>query len=332
MTPTSHIPSPVSRRELAPFKVGRLGLVGALGMAAATCALRTTPPVTAADPVHTAATSSTPSGAEPVAPGDPMQAGGAGGAGGEQKPGLAPLAAAEPLIEIEVADHGTAVVSLPLGATEARPVLVATHGNYDRPDWTCAIWRSIVADDGFVLCPRGVVRADSPSRSDPRFHYVTNLHLEREIEAALAALEDRFADYVAPPPHVFAGFSQGAIMGVPIIGRQPQWFDRAVLVEGGFDRWSRGGVEAFAAAGGKRVLFACGQWDCDRGAKTTGKWFESAGIESRVVFAKGAGHTYGGEVAELIAGAWSWVVAGDERWTSTTEAPPASEHPPTGSE
>ncbi len=248
--------------------------------------------------------------ADPAGPG-----GSAGGAppGGAANPGLPPLAAPAPLVELEVAGHGNAVVSLPLGATAPRPLLVATHGNYDRPDWTCAVWRDVVGDGAFVLCPRGVARPDPPAMNDPRYHYLTNQHLEREIEQALDSVRAAYPEHVAAPPHAFAGFSQGAIMGVAILGRRPEWFDRAVLIEGGFDRWSSAKVAAFAAAGGRRVLFACGQWDCQRGARTAIGWFEAAGLEARVVFAKGAGHSYGGAVAELIWGEWGWFFADDAR-------------------
>jgi len=249
-----------------------------------------------------------------------------GGAVGAASSGAAsrgppPLVAPAPLVELEVTGHGNAVVALPLGATTRRPLLVATHGNYDRPDWTCAVWRDVVGDDAFVLCPRGVARSDPPAMNDPRYHYLTNQHLEREIEQALDALRAAYPDHVAPPPHAFAGFSQGAIMGVAIFGRRPEWFDRAVLIEGGFDRWTSARVSAFAAAGGRRVLFACGQWDCERGARTVIGWFEAAGLEARVVHAKGAGHSYGGELSELIWGEWGWFVADDARWAARHPAP-----------
>jgi len=246
-----------------------------------------------------------------------LRAGSAGSGAGTaevERPGLAPLEAETPLVDLPVEGHGPAVVSLPLGATDARPVLVATHGNYDRPEWTCAIWRDIVDHDGFVLCPRGMVRGDSPSPGDPRYQYATNGRLEKEIELALQALTQAYAQYVSGPPYVFAGFSQGAIMGVPILGRRPEWFDRAVLIEGGYDRWTKAGAAQYAEGGGRRILFACGQWACDQGYKAAQPWFEVAGIESRVVSAKGAGHTYGGPVAGLIDEAWGWVVADDERW------------------
>ena len=42
----------------------------------------------------------------------------------------------------------------------------------------------------------------------------------------------------------------------------PARFPRLVLVEGGHDAWTRDAAKRFRAAGGDRVLFACGQPSC----------------------------------------------------------------------
>lgn len=68
---------------------------------------------------------------------------------------LEPLSSPSALVELPVPRHGPAVLSIPLGATSRRPVLVAAHGAGDRPEWQCALWRGIVKDRAFVLCPRG---------------------------------------------------------------------------------------------------------------------------------------------------------------------------------
>src|SRR6185369_8025401 len=94
-----------------------------------------------------------------------------------------PLEAEAPLVALPVEGYGAAVVSLPLGARGKRPVLIATHGNYDRPEWQCQVWREIIADQAFILCPRGVTRPDSPSADDIRFTYASNQSLERELDA-----------------------------------------------------------------------------------------------------------------------------------------------------
>src|SRR5262245_4169896 len=53
------------------------------------------------------------------------------------KGGLARLHAEEPFEWLEVEGHGDALLSLPLGTTRKRPVVIAAHGRGSRPDWQC---------------------------------------------------------------------------------------------------------------------------------------------------------------------------------------------------
>ena len=206
--------------------------------------------------------------------------------------------------------HGTAVVAVPVGATAPQPIVLATHGNYDHPEWQCSTWRGIVGPSGFVLCPRGIARPDSPSPDDVRFTYASNAALEVEIEAALAALRARFGAHVAEAPIVYAGFSLGAIMGVAIAARakHPGRYATMVLVEGGHDRWTPATARAFAGAGGKRVLFGCGQASCLLDAKRAAGHLERAAVATKIVGVKDAGHDYGGRVAREVQAAWPFVV------------------------
>src|SRR5690606_15835456 len=104
-----------------------------------------------------------------------------------------------------------AIVSLPLGATEKRPVVVALHGNYDRPEWQCEIWRGITGGFAFVLCPRGIPRAGAP-KSEDRWEYAGVDKTEKELVAGLEALAKRYPSWVDEGPVLFTGFSLGAIL------------------------------------------------------------------------------------------------------------------------
>src|SRR5205823_5127523 len=73
-----------------------------------------------------------------------------------------PALAGPPLVSLAVPGFSNAIVSVPIGTKRPMPLLLATHGNYDRPEWQCETWRQIIGDAGFVLCPRGVRRPDSP--------------------------------------------------------------------------------------------------------------------------------------------------------------------------
>ncbi len=232
---------------------------------------------------------------------------------------LPPLEA-EPLVSLAVKRHGTAVVSVPVGATGPRPVIVAAHGAGDRPDEQCRHWRAIVGDGAFVLCPRGFPINPHMPEGQTGFFYTTHHQLGDEVTAALAALAERFpwhADLAAP---LYAGFSQGAIMGALLLPGHPARFTRAVLIEGGyglFQEWNRFAARSFKRRGGERILLVCGRADCAARAAVSARYMRAEGVEARVVTAEGAGHTYLGAVAGEVASAFPWVVAGDARFTAT---------------
>jgi hypothetical protein len=239
-------------------------------------------------------------------------------------PLLAPLLAEGELVPLAVAGFRDAVVSVPLGATTPRPVVLALHGNFDRPEWQCDVWRGVTGGRAFVVCPRGIPRPDAP-RSLDRWTYGKGTDVRAEVEAALTALRARFEGYVAPSPVLYTGFSLGAIHGVGIVAGDANRYPRAVLVEGGHEGWTTARAKSYAAAGGKRILFACGQRACKNDATAAQKRLEREGIEVKVVYGGEVGHTYDGPVAAEVTRAWSWLVADDPRWTdraSTAENAP----------
>jgi hypothetical protein len=230
------------------------------------------------------------------------------------EPKLLPLAGVTEIVPLVVAEHRDAVVSVPIGATEARPVVLALHGNYDRPEWQCEVWREVTKGYPFILCPRGVSRREAPPGLD-RWTFGKPADVKREIDAALAALQVRFGDYIAPGPIIYVGFSLGAILGVGLVAEDADRFPRAVLVEGGQGGWSEARAKTYAAAGGKRVLFACGQRSCQTGSKGPEKLLGRLGVETKSVFGGDVGHVYDGRVADEVARALPWLVRDDPRWS-----------------
>lgn len=191
-----------------------------------------------------------------------------------------------------------------------RPVVVALHGNYDRPEWQCEVWRGVVGERAFIVCPRGVPRSDAPAAAD-RWTWNGLAETQREVDAALAALEVRYPERVRQGPHVLVGFSLGGTMAARIVTRRPELYSRAVLVEGGSDVWTLAVARRFLKGGGARILAACGQPDCFPRFKKLGWAFKTAGLPFRVVGSRRAGHTYGGDVAGAVAETWSWLVEDD---------------------
>jgi len=219
----------------------------------------------------------------------------------------------DPFVALEVAGFRPAVVSVPISTKQPRPIVLALHGNYDRPEWQCDVWREVVRGRAFVLCPRGIPRRGAPAAAD-RWEYASARAMKSEIEAAVAALRARFAEFVAEGPLVFIGFSLGAGYGAPLVQAQPELYSRAVFIEGGASAWSVGAAKRFAKAGGKRLILACGQAGCLTQVKQLGPALTRAGLDTRAGGSASAGHTYDGSVAQVVSDNWDWLIADDQRF------------------
>jgi hypothetical protein len=229
-------------------------------------------------------------------------------------PKAVPLAQAGELVALEVPGFLPAVVSVPLSARAAHPVAVAFHGNFDRPEWQCEIFRAVIGAHGFLLCPRGSARRDVPKQMD-RWEYASGPKMAAELEAALTALGERYGANVDPGPIVFIGFSLGAIYGAPIVQKAPARYPRGVFVEGGHGAWTVASAKKYAAAGGLRLFLACGQGPCLDKAKRTAPLLTRAGLPTQSGGSAKAGHTYDGAVSDSVRAAWPWLVEGDSRWS-----------------
>jgi poly(3-hydroxybutyrate) depolymerase len=233
---------------------------------------------------------------------------------------LQALTAEGPTLQLAVEGFRDAIVSVPIGARRRRPILIALHGNFDRPEWQCETWRDITKGFPFIVCPRGIPRRDVPAKWD-RWEYGSMDQTDRELEAGLASLRERFGPYIATGPVLFTGFSLGAILGVGILKRHPGKYGPIVFSEGGNEGWSITTVKKIAPPTGDagtflplRLLYACGQTDCVFKSKATAKIIERAGGQSRVVSGGNVGHMYDGPVAQAIAREWQWLIQDDPRW------------------
>jgi dienelactone hydrolase len=226
---------------------------------------------------------------------------------------LPPLQSDPAILPLVVDGFPDAVVSVPLGATSPRPVVVATHGMWDFPEGLCDDQRWIFRDRVWVVCPRG------RPMPDKTFRYDSADSLSREIDADLRALSARYPGYIDDHAMLYTGFSLGAILGVAIITRDPARFPRAVLIEGGEDKWTASMASRYAKGGGQRILFACGLRGRVPTAQQTAAMLVRAGVGARAVLGKlpDTGqfiHWYNGPIAEETRDAQPWLFEGDERW------------------
>lgn len=220
-------------------------------------------------------------------------------------------------MELELEGAKPAVVSLPLGSTTARPVLVATHGAGGRATTHCAMWRRIVGDRAFILCPRGTAMWPYDPPHESGYYYDGHPALAAEITKALAALVAAFEDRVDAERPMFAGYSQGANMGALILPTHEASFAQAILWEGGVgehQEWNIRASKRFFERGGRRVILACGRSECFAAADKTAQYMRRGGLLPRIVYVPTAGHTYAGELGERVKESFSWLIEEDERW------------------
>jgi predicted esterase len=213
------------------------------------------------------------------------------------------------ILKLDVPGYLAAVVWVPGGSTQrSKPVVLATHGAYDNPESYCPFWRKLVDDRAFVLCTRG------RRIQDTAFYYPDHFFVDRESAAALDALRARYGARIAPGTVLYAGYSQGAIHGAPLLQMRPQAFPRAVFIEGG-SSWNASTAARYRAAGGRRLLFVCGTTGCRTGATRAVGVLSSAGIEVEFLWVPSAGHDYPPEMGRRIAERLEWLVADDPRWS-----------------
>lgn len=257
---------------------------------------------------------------------------------------LAPLVAPRSSL-LPVSGFANAVLISPVGATRPMPLVVAVLGIGDTPESQCAVWRELVGQRAFVICPRFTphyvpvqaqasnpgqgllalllgLQGDQTPSADPNAGAVVQSgfrptevpDVEREIDAAVAALRSIFPKHVAKGPALYIGFSRGAFLGATLIAKTPFKYPRAILIEGGQSAWTVASAAAYAKGGGKRVLFACGQPSCVAESEPASQLLGRARVTPRIVHGEGEGHGYTGPVKEQVRAALAWLIEGDAAW------------------
>jgi predicted esterase len=195
-----------------------------------------------------------------------------------------------------------------------------THGAGGRPEPHCEFYASFVKDRAFILCTRG--RAMERHLPEPERGYFYDGHHElgKEVLAAIDAAEARWGIRLDHERAIFAGYSQGASMGLLFLHGKREHaarFGRAIFVEGGSADWNVALSRQMNEAGLTRVAIVCGQTSCKKTADQSVRYMAQGGLERSLRYAPGAGHTYGGPVATHVETAFAWLVEGDPRFSPT---------------
>jgi predicted esterase len=216
-------------------------------------------------------------------------------------------------VELPVPGFRAALLSLPLPKEQLQdePLVLAAHGAGDSAQSQCEVWREVIGTCGAILCITGTPIGPG---EDNGYFFRNHIELEKEVLAAVAALQAEFAEQIATTGGTYVSYSQGGTMGALMLGGHGALFSSLVLVEGGASDWTQRRAKQFTQTGGTRVLFVCGTAGCNRAAERSTRALANSDLTVRHLDVPGGGHAYWGSVAQAVAQIWPWVVEGDPRW------------------
>lgn len=249
-------------------------------------------------------------------------------------PEKAPRTVGERSTALAVDGYLPAVLISPDVDARPRPLLVVTHGAGDRPEPACAHYDELAAHQAFVLCVRG--RATNKHLPEPErgYFYDGHFELEKELVAARDALSRSHPGEVVSGGVLFAGFSQGASMGVLALehgAAEELGVTGLLLVEGGASQWNVAAAEKLGRAGVRRVALVCGTLRCLDDAKVSARWIERGGVEARVLYGAYAGHTLEGTMRGPVEEAFRWLAPRGEGIGSPASSDASPRTPGVGS-
>lgn len=226
------------------------------------------------------------------------------------------------LIELRDGKERLGFVSVPLGARESRPIMVAIHGGSDRPERACAAWRHVAEAYPFVVCPRGF------GGNDARLGWRTSSDTAQRVARAVAATKALFPSWVKETRAVvLAGFSMGGSQVALLARGDAQRYRRLVVGDSAHDPQPALTFSgAWLAGGGERAIFLCSTSGCEPSFRKAAHNVAALKGLARLNIAATQVHGLSEPVAQSMRRDWGWLVEGAEGW-ETYVAPTAATLP-----
>lgn len=203
---------------------------------------------------------------------------------------------------LDVPDVPPAIFVLP-DDTGPVPLLIGAHGAGGSPEWQCEWLSALTTATTARLCLRGLPLA----RGELAYYYPEHRSLGRWLAAALERVETDYGARLAAP-FIYVGYSQGATMGALAIQTSSHAIPHLLLIEGGLEGWTLRRSREFVRAGGRKIYFACGTHTCNARATKLTSTLRSAGLEVKLGYADGAGHTPLGAVEGFVREGLTWLL------------------------
>jgi predicted esterase len=138
-------------------------------------------------------------------------------------------------------------------------VLVYLHGRGGNPEMDCTKWAPVARDFGWILCPSGPEDRGGGARA-----WANNwIAAKNVVDSALAALREKFGRRVQLRGNTLIGFSEGAFAAMNIGVREPEVYNRWLILAANDGYWGGEGQEELEKqyARIKRVYLLTGEQD-----------------------------------------------------------------------
>jgi poly(3-hydroxybutyrate) depolymerase len=204
-------------------------------------------------------------------------------------------------------------LSVPLGATEPRPIMVALHGGSDRPEWACNAWRGITDAYPFLVCPRGVgLNEDALAWSSP-------VDTKARVARAVDATRSRFREWIREGPVVLVGFSMGATQAALLAQGDPVTYPRIALAESAYApepvmAFARPWTTASVGGAEQRAVFLCTTPGCEAPYRKAARNVAMHHVAARLNIAGTTEHGMWEVVVRSMRRDWPWLVEGAAGW------------------
>jgi pimeloyl-ACP methyl ester carboxylesterase len=239
------------------------------------------------------------------------------GANGANDDTRAPLSGFPEQLELFDGKEKLGFVSAPLGAREARPIMIAIHGGSEKPERACSAWRGVTEAYPFVVCPRGF------GGRETALGWRTTSDTKERIARAVAATKKIFPSWIKETDTVvLAGFSMGGSQVALLARSEPQTYRRIVVGDSAHDpqpalTFSR----AWVKGGGERAVFLCTTSGCEPSFRAAARNVASEKAPARLNIAATQVHGLSEPVVRSMRRDWPWLVESAEGWE--TYPPPS---------
>src|SRR5262245_38517561 len=160
---------------------------------------------------------------------------------------------------LELSGMAPAFYYTPLAGRGLKPILMYLHGRGGNPEADCTKWGQVAREFGWIVCPSGPEDRGGGARG-----WSNNwMAAKNVVDAAVAALREKYGRRVQLRGNTLIGFSEGAFIAMNVGVREPEVFNRWLILAANDSYWGGEGQEELEKryARIKRVYLLTGEQD-----------------------------------------------------------------------